>query len=347
MGHTVNFRSVKESYKERRQTKIPKEDWVIVENTHEPIVDPGIWETAQRCRTVKRRTDTTGEANPLTGLLYCADCGSRLFNHRRGPTEKINKQSGNINHERARSDYYCPVYGATKSTGSEAECTIHFISTATASKLILEAIKRTSGFARNHEADFMKMLREESALKQAESAKAYRRQIAKNEKRIAELDTLFRKTYEDFAAGRLNEKRFELLSGGYEYEQAELEKLTEALKAELAQFDTDSIRADKFMELTRRYTDFSELTPAMLNEFVEKVIVYEADKSSGVRVQQVDIFLNYIGQFDVPDWFEIEGDVPEVQLTAEEQKRAKWREYARKGREKKRAAALQAKQKTA
>lgn len=345
MGHTVNFRSTKESYKDKRQTKNPKEDWVIIENTHEAIVDPGTWETAQRCRTVKRRTDTTGEANPLTGLLYCSDCGSRLFNHRRGPSQKISKATGNIIHESARSDYYCPTYSGTKIRGGEAECSIHFIGSATVNKLILEAIKRTSGFARNHEADFMNMVREESALKQTAAAKAHRRQIAKNEKRIAELDSLFRKTYEDFAAGRLNEKRFAQLSGGYESEQAELEKQTAELRTELDAFDTDSIRADKFMELTQRYTDFSELTPAMLHEFIEKVVVFNAEKINGAREQRADIYLNYIGQFDVPEWFEMEDDTPAVQLTADEQKRAKWREYARKSRERKRAAQMQGQQK--
>jgi len=347
MGHTVNFRSVKESYKNKKQTKNPKEDWVIVENTHEAIIDPGTWETAQRCRTVKRRTDTTGEANPLTGLLYCSDCGSRLFNHRRGPSQKISKATGNIINESPRSDYYCPTYSSTKSRGGEAECSIHFIGSTTANELILEAIKRTSGFAKNNEADFMKMLREESAIKQAEAAKSHRRQIAKNEKRIAELDSLFRKTYEDFAAGRLTEKRFEQLSGGYESEQAELEKLTAELRIELEAFDTDSVRGDKFMELVKRYTDFSELTPAMLHEFIEKVIVHEADKSSGVREQRVDIYLNYIGQFDVPAWFELGGDTPTAILTSDEQKRAKWREYARKSRERKLAAKMQEQQKTA
>ena len=347
MGHTVNFRSTKESYKEKKQTKNPKEDWVIIENTHAPIVDPGTWETAQRCRTVKRRTDTIGEANPLTGLLYCSDCGSRLFNHRKRPSQKVSQATGNIINESGRSDYVCPVYSGTKSRGGGAECTIHFISTQTANTLILEAIKRTSGFARNNEADFMKMLREESAIKQAESAKSHRRQISKNEKRIAELDSLFRKTYEDFAAGRLTEKRFEQLSGGYESEQAELEKQTAGLRTELNAFDTDSIRADKFMELTRRYTDFTELTPAMLHEFIEKVVVHEADKSSGVREQRVDIYLNYIGRFDVPDWFEMEDDTPAIILTADEQKRAKWREYARKSRERKIAVKMQEQQKTA
>ena len=347
MGHTVNFRSTKESYKEKRQTKNPKEDWMIIENTHAPIVDSGTWETAQRCRRVKRRTDTTGESNPLTGILYCSDCGSRLFNHRRGASQKISQATGNIINESPRSDYYCPSYSRTKSRGGKVNCTCHFIGSTTANALILEAIKRTSGFAKANEAEFMKMLREQSAIKQAETAKSYKRQIVKNEKRIAELDLLFRKTYEDFAAGRLIEKRFEQLSGSYESEQAELEKLTAELQTELDTFNADSVRGDKFMELTRRYNDFTELTPAMLHEFIEKVVVHEADKSSGVREQRVDIYLNYIGQFDLPAWFALEDDAPVAVLTADEQQRAKWRESARKSREKKIAAKLQEQQKTA
>jgi DNA invertase Pin-like site-specific DNA recombinase len=349
MGHTVNFRSTKESYKDKKQTKTPKEDWVIVENTHEAIVDPGTWEAAQRCRTVKRRPDSVGEANPLTGLLYCADCGHRLYMHRRGPMQKISKATGNIINESGRNDFYCSTYSRRGGggTGRDNDCSVHYISDKTANALILEAIKRTSGFARDNEADFMKMLREESAIKQADAAKSHRRQIVKNEKRIAEIDSLFRKTYEDFAAGRLTEKRFEQLSGGYESEQAELEKQTAELRTELDAFDTDSVKGDKFLELVRRYTDFTELTPAMLHEFIEKVVVHEADKSSGVREQRVDIYLNYIGQFDVPEWFALEDDTPAIILTADEQKRAKWREYARVAREKKRAAKMQEEQKTA
>jgi len=156
------------------------------------------------------------------------------------------------------------------------------------------------------------MLREASAVRQADEAKVCKRQIAKNEKRIAELDLLFRKTYEDFVAGRLTEKRFEQLSRGYETEQAALEEQTEEIRAELAQFDSDSFRADKFMELAQRYTDYSELSPAMLHEFVEKVIVHEADRSSGRREQRVDIYLNYIGQFEVPE--DYTGEVVEASV---------------------------------
>ena len=159
---------------------------------------------------------------------------------------------------------------------------------------------------------------------------------------------LFRKTYEDFAAGRLAEKRFELLSGGYETEQAELERQTAELRTELAHFDSDSVRVDKFMELVKRYTDFSELTPAMLHEFVEKVVVFNAEKKDGIREQRVDIYLNYIGQFEVPE--DYEGEVveePALPLPPTEQQRAVWREYKRREREKKRAAAAAQEQATA
>jgi len=349
MGHTVNFRSVKESFKDRRQTKRPKEEWVIVENTHTPIVDPGIWETAQRCRKVIRRPDSLGEANPLTGVLYCADCGRRLYMHRRGPMKKISKITGNIIHESGRNDFYCSTYSRRGGggTGRDSDCSVHYISTKTANALILETIKRVSGFAKSNEAEFMKMLREESAIKQAEAAKSHKRQIAKNEKRIVELDSLFRKTYEDFVAGRLNEKRFEQLSGGYETEQAGLEQQTTGLKAELTQFNTDSVRADKFMEIVGKYADVAELTPAMRHEFVEKVLVHEADNSSGVREQRVDIYLNFIGQFEVPEGFAVEEKAAPEPQSPDEQKRAKWREYARKSRERKLAAKMRGQQKTA
>lgn len=293
MGHTVNFRTKKESYKDKKVTKNPQEDWLIFENTHVQIIDPETWQTAQKCRT-----DTTGEANPLTGILYCADCGKRLFNHRRNAYERPSPHTGKMMKVGARDDYNCSASGSTGPF--QKRCTLHFITSNTANSLILEAIQRTTAFARDNEAEFMKILREASEVKQADAAKANKRQAEKNEKRIAELDTLFRKTYEDFAAGRLTEKRFEQLSTGYESEQAELEKQTAEIQAQITAFENDSVRADRFMELVKRYTDFSELTPAMLHEFVEKVIVHEGDKSSGVRQQRVDIYLNYIGQFDVP-----------------------------------------------
>jgi len=256
-------------------------------------------------------------------MFACADCGRRMYNHRSSPyVTKDKRFNDRPISKKAKDTYCCSLYQIHRN-----DCTMHYIRTESVSSLILEAIRRATAYARENEAEFVKIIREASAVRQNEAAKNHKRQIAKNEKRVAELDALFRKTYEDFSSGLLNESRFRQLSGGYETEQETLKGQTAGLKAELEQFDSDSLRADKFLELTRRYTNFEELTAPMLHEFVEKVIVHEADKTSGKREQQVDIHLNFIGQFTAPG--EVEPDIDD------DEKRATWREYKRKQRGKK------------
>ena len=324
-GHTCNLRTAKEHFKDKQTTWKPKDEWLIFEHTHEAIVEQSVWDMAQSARTVKRRTDTTGEANPLTGFLYCHDCGRRMYNHRMGEHETRNSKTGKVTKKKARDVYCCALYQICRD-----DCTMHYISTEQVSELILETIRGATAYARANETEFIEIIREASAVRQGEAAKSHKRQIAKNEKRIAELDILFRKTYEDFAAGLLNEKRFGQLSGGYETEQTELTAQTAMLKEELEQFDRDSFRADKFINLAKKYTDITELTAPLLYEFVQKVVVHEADKSSGKREQQVDIHLNHIGQFAVHG---------EADGTDGEDKRAMWRDYKRKERTKKKQAA--------
>jgi hypothetical protein len=322
-GHTVNLRTQKDSYKDKKITWKPKDEWLIFENTHEAIVEQAIWDMAQSCRTVKRRPDRNGDTNPLTGLLYCADCGRRMYNHRINPCWTSDKSKGDKKVYKKGADIYrCSLYQIHRN-----DCTMHYIRTESVRQIILETIQAATVYARENEAEFVRIIREASAVQQTEAAKNHRKTIAKNEKRIAELDTLFKKTYEDFSAGRLNEKRFALLSADYETEQETLEKQTAELKAELEQFDSDGLRADKFIELARQYTELSELTAPILHAFVQKVIVHEADRSSGKRTQQVDIHLNFIGQFQAP------ADEADIDTEADEQ-RAMWREYKRNQRAK-------------
>jgi len=267
------------------------------------------------------RTGLMGEANPLTGLVYCYDCGRRMYNHRNRENKIINKASGNLVKKKAVDKYCCSLYQI-----HSKDCTMHHISTASLQALILETIQGATAYARENEAEFIETIRAASDIRQGETAKNHKKQIAKNEKCIEELDSLFRKTYEDFAAGRLSEKRFEQLSQGYEAEQETLIQQTAELKAAIQQFDSDGLRADKFLELAKRYQDFDELTAPILHEFIDRVVVHEADKSSGRREQQVDIYLNNIGQFEVP--CDAEPD------TESDDKRAMWREYKRKQRKK-------------
>jgi DNA invertase Pin-like site-specific DNA recombinase len=328
-GHTVNLRTQKDSYKDKKITWKAKEEWLVFENTHEPIVSQETWDTAQKCRRVKRRYNEHGDANPLTGLLYCADCGRRMYNHRGGSHTARDSKTGKVIQKKGYDKYTCSLNQIHRN-----DCSMHYISTASVSALILETIQRATAYARENETAFVEIIREASSIRQGETVKSHQRQIAKNEKRIAELDALFKKTYEDFAAGLLNEKRFSQLSGGYEAEQESLEKQTAELKLALEQFDSDSLRADKFLELTKKYTDLAELTTPIIHEFVDRVIVHEPVKTSGRREQRVDIYLNFIGQFAVP----CDVGIDDAAETEAEEKRAMWREYKRNQRAKNKSA---------
>ena len=315
MGCTVNFRTHKDSYKDKQTKFRPKEEWKVFNGTHEAIVDAETWHTAQKCLKVKRRRTSTGEPNPLTGLVYCGDCGSRMYNHRWQLAWKYDSQDA----------YVCQRYSKYP-----PKCTSHFIRTSALRALVLDAIKSTSGFVRDSEEEFIRLVREALELRSAEAIKTQKGQLSKNQKRHAELDALIKRLYEDKVTGSLSAKRFEILSFEYENEQENLEEQITLLKAGIEQFEEDGERVNKFIEIVNRYTDFDELTTPMLNEFVEKILVYKADRTSGRRIQKVEIYLNFIGKFEVPGQEEAE---PEPFDPVEHQ-RAIWRAYYHKNREK-------------
>jgi len=333
MGHTVNFRTYKDSYKDHNNKQRPREEWVVFENTHEYIVAPETWETAQRLRVVRRRNNSTGEANPLTGLTYCADCGSRMHNHRGTWADQYD----------SRDNYACNAYAKYP-----PKCTMHYIKTSTLRTLALDAIRAVSSFVREDEDKFVRLVREAHDIQNAEAAKVQRKQLLKCQKRSVELDTLIKRLYEDKVSGELTPKRFEILSGGYEVEQAELEQSIAKLQTELDRYTQNGDKTDKFIALVRRYTEFPELTATILNEFIQKIVVFEADKSSGQREQQVDVYFNFVGKFEMP-----RQDIEAKPCDPTEKRRARQRTYYRKNREKilareteKRAAAKRAAQLT-
>ena len=339
MGHTVNFRSYKPSYKNKKMIKRPPEEWLIFENTHEAIVDPETWKLAQRVRKTVRRTDTTGEANPLTGLLFCADCGARMYNHKNGGRAlkegwKPDPESGLY----PSDNYNCSTYDLTGKQ-SEQKCCSHYITTKAVRSLILDTIRTVSAYAISDEKAFVEKIRAASQIQQDSAAKELKRKLNRDHKRSAELDGLIQKLYEAFAGGNLTEKRFKLLSEGYEREQEELDTAIEREQAELDAFKADTDRAGQFLDLAKRYTDFSVLTTPIIYEFVDKILVHAPDRSSGERVQEVDIYLKFIGKFDVP----LPEPTPEelAEQEALRKKREKQREYAKRHREKKMRATAQ------
>jgi DNA invertase Pin-like site-specific DNA recombinase len=304
-GHTVNFKTRRESYKSKKPTQIPPEEWLIFKNTHGAIVSQEVFDTVQKLRGTPRRVDRFGEANPLTGLMFCADCGAKMYNHRKqNPT--IHKKNGKTYAEKPQDIYQCSAWKLNK-TKFRTECSAHHIQTAQVRQIILEILRDTSNYVRVHEDDFQERVRAQSAVRQGETAKKYKKQITKNEKRIAELDKIYRCLYEDKALGKLPEERFDEIAAIYNEEQVDLKAQTSALQSELNAYHNDSVRADRFIELVRRFTHFDELTNCMINEFVDKVIIHEGVWSErdgnykGSRTQEVDVYLKYIGAFDVPD----------------------------------------------
>ena len=290
MGHTVNFRSHKQSYKDKNPVMNPKEDWLIFENTHEAIVDKETWELAQQLRKTPRRHDTIGEANPLTGLLFCADCGAKMYNQRtRGSDSKPYPSDA----------YECSAYKLAGQRRTSACCN-HHISTKALRELILNTIRTVSTYAISNQEEFAARVRAASQIRQKEAAKDTKRKLNKDRKRITELDNIIKKLYESFATGRINDKRFDSLLAEYEAEQKELQASVKAAEEHLSSFEEDTARVEQFMELAKRYTDFSELTTMMINEFIDKILVHAPEKVDGDRVQEVEIYLKFIGQFELP-----------------------------------------------
>ncbi|MDE7245779.1 MAG: recombinase family protein [Oscillospiraceae bacterium] len=292
MGHTVNFRSHKESYKDKQPVYHTPEDWLIFEDTHEAIVDKSTWELAQKLRKTPRRIDHFGTANPLTGLLYCADCGEKMYNHRSRGNEGTGKPYP--------SDFFdCSTYTLSRQKRFAA-CSGHYITTKAVRALILETIRAASKQAVENQDEFIRKVREASDIRQAAAAKDIRRQLNKNRKRHGELDGIIKKLYESYAVGRISEERFGTLLADYEQEQQSLKQTIAKAEAGLSAFEQDSVRVEQFLTLAKKYTDFTELTTPMINEFIDKIVVHAPDRSDGDRVQEVDIYLKFIGKFDLP-----------------------------------------------
>jgi DNA invertase Pin-like site-specific DNA recombinase len=294
-GHTVNFKTSRESYKDKNSKYNDKEDWKYFLDTHEAIVDQETFNAAQRLRKVVRRPNDYGDANPLTGIVHCVDCGRRMHNHRR-----------------STDSYECSTYNISKKR-YVTQCSMHFIRTEVLRELVLDSIRRICGYVKENQAEFIEKVRAESILRHGEVAKSQKKTIAKNQRRIAELDLLFKKAFEQNATGKLSDSRYEQMTADYENEQATLISQTAEMQSELDEFTADGENVESFIDLVKKYTEFTELTAAMLNSFVSRIDVHEATKNEwGERMQTVDIHFNFIGNFVAP--------IEETPLTSEEQK---------------------------
>ena len=330
MGHTVSFRYRTESYKTKKAVKTDPSEWLITENTQEPIIDEATWTLVQKLRQTVRRTDTIGYANPLTGLVYCADCGCKMRNHRR--RGKPLKSDPNKLSE--GDDAYICSSNDNASNFREKVCSPHRISSKALRAIVLEVIRAASRSAITDEDAFRQKVMRESEVQQKDAARALEKKLNQDRSRCAELDDLIQSLYETNFSGKISDKRFKMMSERYEQEQAELKKAIAKAEQELSAFQSDAANVERFITLAKRYTDLTELTTPMLNEFVDKILVHEAEKVDGERTQEVEVYLNYIGKFELPAQEPTQQEL--AALEKAKARRAKQREASRRYRERKR-----------
>ena len=305
LGHTINFKTRKH-FKDKKSHYVPEDEWTIFENTHEAIIDQQTFDLVQKIRgNVRRYPDGWGEAAPLTGLLYCADCGGKMYVHRTNNGKRI-------------SQYTCSQY--SKVPVGKLCKTQHRINEDVVLSLVSEMLKAIAEYAKHDRAEFVRVVQEAQSSQQTAEVKKQRIRLATAKQRVSELEVLLCKIYEDNILGKLSDSRYATLDAQYEKEQTELTAEISALEKAVKSYEKHEKDADRFIALIDKYENFDKLTIAMLNEFIEKILVHERDRKGSIQTtQEVEIYFNFVGRF-VPPAF------GEAELTPEELEEIRKRE---------------------
>ena len=305
LGHTINFKTRKH-FKDKKSHYVPEDEWTIFENTHEPIIDQQTFDLVQKIRgNVRRYPDGWGEAAPLTGLLYCADCGGKMYVHRTNNGKRI-------------SQYTCSQY--SKVPVGKLCTTQHRINEDVVLSLVSEMLKAIAEYAKHDRAEFVRVVQEAQSSQQTAEVRKQRTRLATAKQRVSELEVLLCKIYEDNILGKLSDSRYATLDAQYEKEQSELTAEISVLEKAVKSYEKHEKDADRFIALIDKYENFDKLTIAMLNEFIEKILVHERDRKGSIQTtQEVEIYFNFVGRF-VPPAF------GEVELTPEELEEIRKRE---------------------
>ncbi len=281
VGVTENFKSTRLGFKSKKRIPTAKEMRTYIENAHTPIIDRELWDKVQMIRANKRRPTKNGATSIFTGLLECADCGTKL----------------SLRSSKSYLYFRCSKYKGNSRSGV---CTQHYVREDVLYQLVLKQLQHFLSYLQQFERVFIRQQIDTTLAERRYELYAKQKQIEKDEKRMEELDRLFRKIYEDNVNGKLNDERFYKLSDGYEAEQEQLKHEIETLKAEVSEADTEATNVSKLIAVTKKYTRIDELTPEILNTFVDKIVVHECEKKDGKRTQDIDIYYSYVGIVDIP-----------------------------------------------
>ena len=310
LGHTINFKTRKH-FKDKKSHYVSEDEWTIFENTHEAIIDQQTFDLVQKIRSnVRRYPNGWGEAAPLTGLLYCADCGGKMYVHRTNNGKQV-------------SQYTCSNY--TKVPCGTLCPTQHRVNESAVLTLVSDTLRAIAEYSRNDRTEFIHTVQETQVAQQSADISKKRRRLAAAQKRAGELEKLICKIYEDNALGKLPDARYKALDAQYAKEQDALEIEIAELEKAVTGYEQSQKSAEKFISLIDKYENFDTLTNTMLNEFVEKILVHErARKGSQDTTQEIEIYFNFLGRYIPPS-------LQPVPLTPEEQEELQKKEEPRKG----------------
>ena len=286
LGHTVNFKTRKH-FKDKKSKYVSEDKWLIFENTHEAIIDQETFDNVQRIRgNVKRYPDGWGEYHPLTGLMYCADCGSKMYVHRTNNYKNIPYYVCS-NYKKVPCGMLCP--------------SAHRIKAEAVLNLIQETLKDIKKYLDEDNEAFIRSIQNEMEEKEKVEIEKKKIKLTESQNRLQELERLMCRIYEDMILNKIPNNRYEILNNQYETEQHTLSKEIKDLEVVISRYEKETDRAKKFISLISRYENFDELTTTMINEFVEKIIVHERDrKGSQTSKQKIEIYFNFIGNYELP-----------------------------------------------
>ena len=284
LGKVINFRTKRKSYKTKKSIDNPKSEWAIFDNVHEPIIDEETFDIVKRIRITRRVRNSLGEMPALSGMLYCADCGAKLYQVR----------GKGWSHE--KEYFVCASYRKQK-----GKCTSHQIKNIQVEEILLREIRKVTAFAKDHEEEFVDLVLKKKTSELNQALRSQKKELEDSKNRIEKLDSIVQNLYEDNLEGKISDQRFEKMAKAYDEEEISLQKRIAELEETITKSQEEELNVESFLKLIRKYTDIKELDPEIIRTFVDKIYVEQSEKVSGTNLkkQTIWIYWNFIGKIDI------------------------------------------------
>lgn len=285
LGHTINFKTKRKSYKIKKKIDNDPSEWKVFKNQHESIIDEETFNTVQRIRNGRRRRTLLGEMPLLSGMVYCADCGAKLYQVR----------SKDWSHDK---EY---MVCATYRKRGKHNCTSHQIRNIDIEKALLYIIQQVTAFARDYQSEFVELVAKSNNKEMERKLKAYKKELEQANIRVSKLDFFIQRLYEDNVEGKVSDEQFIKMSSTYENEQKTLSKRIIELTAIIKGEQEKVVNTNSFLNLVKKYTDITELDAEIIRTFIEKVYIYNMEDTQGKKVKKIKIIFNFIGEIKLPE----------------------------------------------